>query len=200
MLVIGLTGGIGSGKSTVAELFARRGAPIIDTDLIARELVEPGQAALAEIRSAFGDQVLDARGHLDRRRLRSIVFNDEAQRRRLEAILHPRIYASVRERIAGLRAPYCIVVIPLLVETGGEEFVDRVLVVDVPPQLQQRRTQARDGLSDAEAQAILASQADRPRRLAAADDVIENSGEPAALDSQVAALDEEYRRLGGTAP
>lgn len=198
MLVVGLTGGIGSGKSTVARLFAERGVPIIDTDIIARELVRPGQSALEEIITAFGRQVLDAKGHLDRGHLRSIVFSDETQRRLLEAILHPRIHAEVRERVAKVTGPYCIVVIPLLVETGDTDLVDRVLVVDTTREAQLSRTQERDGLSAVEAQSIIASQSDREQRLALADDIIDNNGKPDALESQVVALDKEYRRLSDT--
>jgi len=197
MLVIGLTGGIGSGKSTVAELFAAHGVPVIDTDVIARELVEPGEPALAEIAAAFGEGLVDAQGRLDRARLRNLVFDDAAQRQRLEAILHPRIYARVREELSRIEAPYCLVVIPLLVETGGAALVDRILVVDAPLELRLRRTQSRDGLPEAQARAIAASQAERDRRLSAADEVIDNGGDRAALAAQVEALHARYLTLAG---
>ena len=147
MLRIGLTGGIGSGKSTVAALFAHRGIPVIDTDVIARELVGPGQPALAEIAREFGNDLVTANGELDRGRLRQRVFDDPAARRRLEAILHPRIRAAVQQRLAALDTPYCLIVIPLLVETKFDEFVDRVLVVDVDEEYQRERTSRRDGVS-----------------------------------------------------
>jgi len=200
MLVIGLTGGIGSGKSTVAELFAKHGVPVIDTDVIARELVEPGEPALAEIAAAFGEGLVDSRGSLDRERLRNIVFGDSEQRQRLEAILHPRIYARVRDRVARLDAPYCIVVIPLLVETGGGALVDRVLVVDAPLDVRIRRTQSRDGLPEAQVRAIAATQADRERRLEASDDVIDNRNGADALDAQIEALHAKYLALAAEQP
>jgi len=200
MLVIGLTGGIGSGKSTVAELFAQRGVPVIDTDVIARELVEPGEPALAEIAAAFGEGLVDSEGRLDRARLRNLVFDDEAQRQRLEAILHPRIYARVRDRVAQLDAPYCVVVIPLLIETGGGALVDRILVVDAPLDVRIRRTQSRDGLPEEQVRTIAASQAGRERRLEAADDVIDNGLQPGTLDAQVEALHAKYLALAAEQP
>src|SRR5437868_9602748 len=147
MLRIGLTGGIGSGKSTVADLFARRGVPIIDTDVIAREGVQPGEPALAELAREFGGDILAAEGGLDRTRLRSRVFDDAEARARLQAILHPRIRARARERIDALRAPYCVIVVPLLVETGFDGMIDRVLVVDADEAHQLERAAARDNTS-----------------------------------------------------
>ncbi|MDJ0740317.1 MAG: dephospho-CoA kinase [Gammaproteobacteria bacterium] len=193
LLKIGLTGGIGSGKSTASEHFARLGAAVIDTDLLSRELVEPGQAALDEIVAAFGAGVLDADGRLDRARLRDIVFGDAAARRRLEGILHPRIRAEMLRRAAAADAPYVVFVIPLLFETAQQALVDRVLVVDVPPALQRARVLARDGGGYAQVDAILAAQVDRVTRLRLADDVIRNDGSIAELQAQVEALHDRYR-------
>ena len=198
MLVVGLTGGIGSGKTAVSDRFARLGAPVIDTDLLARELVEPGQPALAEIVAAFGSDCLDRDGRLHRARLRERVFADPAGRRWLEAILHPRIRALARERIAGLTVPYCLLVIPLLAETGMTDLVDRVLVVDAPEAEQVRRVMARDGVTEEQARRVLAAQADRSQRLALANEIVENAGDLAALDHQVAALHQYYLTLAAT--
>ncbi len=195
MLVVGLTGGIGSGKTAVSDRFARYGVPVIDTDLLARELVEPGQPALVEIVAQFGSDCLDGDGRLHRARLRERVFADPAGRRRLEAILHPRIRALARERIARLTASYCLLVIPLLAETGMTDVVDRVLVVDAPVAEQIRRVMARDGLDETQARRILAAQARRDQRLALADDVLENAGELAELDRQITALHQHYSLL-----
>lgn len=196
MLIVGLSGGIGSGKTAVSAAFARRGVPIIDTDVLARELVEPGQPALAEIVQRFGSQCLTAGGQLDRRSLRQQVFADAGARQALEAILHPRIRAAVQAQLATLDAPYCLVVIPLLAENPGfRTLLDRVLVVDVAPELQRQRVMARDGIDANQAQAMLAAQASRAQRLAIADDVIDNSGNLAALDPQVAALHRQYLHL-----
>jgi|SRR3990172_4552040 len=196
MLRIGLTGGIGSGKSTVAELFTRRGVPVIDTDVIARQIVTPGQPALAEIAREFGSDLLDASGQLDRARMRQRVFDDPTARRRLEAILHPRIRAAVRDQIAALKAPYCLIVIPLLVETGFNEVIDRVLVVDVDEVHQQERTSRRDIVPTNEVQKIMATQATREQRLARADDVIVNNGVVADLEREVDRLHASYLALG----
>ena len=195
MLVVGLTGGIGSGKTAVSDRFARYGTPVIDTDLLARELVESGQPALDEIAAAFGRDCLDEAGCLDRARLRERVFADASGRRRLEMILHPRIRALAKQRIALLAASYCLLVIPLLVETGMTDLVDRVLVVDAPEAEQLRRVMARDRTDEEQARRILAAQARREQRLALADEVVENSGDLAALDRQVSALHQRYLTL-----
>ena len=205
-MVVGLTGGIGSGKSTLAELFAEQGIPVIDTDVIARELVAPGQPCLKEITEAFGDHLLGPGAALDRQRMRQEVFSEPDRRRRLEAILHPRIRAELQRRVAALPdgLPYCVVVIPLLVEAGWQDLVDRVLVVDVPPEQQVARTARRDGVTERQVEAILAAQAGREERLAAADDVVRNSGDTEALRRQMADLDRRYRNLaargGGNKP
>lgn len=192
MLVVGLTGGIGSGKSTVAERFQVLGVPVIDTDIISRELVQPGQPALIEIVARFGKQILKADGALDRAQLRRIVFEDDESRKQLESILHPRIRQRVREKVKQVEKPYCIVVIPLLFESRLEDTVDRVLVVDVEPKEQLRRTCLRDDVSASQAQAIIDAQIGRDARLAKADDVVENNGELTELYAQVDALHKRY--------
>ncbi|MFO1370976.1 MAG: dephospho-CoA kinase [Candidatus Competibacteraceae bacterium] len=195
MLVIGLTGGIGSGKTAVSDRFAQYGVPVIDTDLLARELVEPGQPALTEIVAHFGSDCLDDTGRLQRSRLRERVFADPASRQRLEAILHPRIRTAVRARISALATPYCVVVIPLLAETGMTNLVDRILVVDVPEAEQIRRVMARDRVDEAQARRILAAQAHRDQRRALADELLENTNDLKVLDHQVAALHQYYLTL-----
>ncbi len=200
MWVIGLTGGIGSGKTTVGDRFAQHGVPVVDTDLLARELVEPGQPALAEIVAHFGPDCLDAGGRLQRTRLRDRVFANADGRQRLEAILHPRIRHLARERIAALTAPYCLVVIPLLVETGMADWVHRILVIDVPEAEQIRRVMARDQVNEMQARRILTAQASRAERLAIADDVLENAGDLKDLDHQIVVLHQRYLALAGIQP
>jgi dephospho-CoA kinase len=196
MFTVGLTGGIGSGKSTVADCFAALGVPVVDTDVIARELTAPGGAALDAIRAAFGEAVMQTDGTLDRAALRRRAFTDAAARRQLEAILHPRIRRVVEQTLAALAAPYALVVIPLLVETGGyRDLLNRVLVVDCPEDLQIARVVARSGLTRDEVMAILAAQASRAERLAVADDVLVNTASPEALRAHVAALHRRYRTL-----
>jgi dephospho-CoA kinase len=197
MLVIGLTGGIGSGKSTVAGMFAAMGVPVIDMDQIARQVVEPGQPALDQITREFGIDILDAKGQLDRRRLRELIFDSVDKRRRLEAILHPLIRQETKRQLAELDIVYCIVVIPLLLESDQCPFVDRILVVDVPESMQISRTMMRDGVSKAAVEKILAAQIDRSSRLAAADDIINNSADLAQVRNSVAELDRQYRELAG---
>ena len=199
MLVIGLTGGIGSGKTEVGVRFAQCGVPVIDTDQLARELVEPGQPALVEIVTAFGPDCLDDRGRLRRDHLRERVFADPDGLQRLEAILHPRIRALMQARVAELDTPYCMVVIPLLVETGMTDLVDRILVVDVPEAEQIRRVMARDKVPEEHAHRILAAQARRDQRLERADDVLENIGDLDLLNRQVAALHARYLVLASAA-
>ncbi|MGB5339847.1 MAG: dephospho-CoA kinase [Gammaproteobacteria bacterium] len=198
-LVIGLTGGIGSGKSTVAEGFQALGVAVIDADRIAHALVEPGQPALDAIVASFGRDCLTADGHLDRTRMRRRVFTDAAQRQRLEAILHPIIRSKIRDLIREVETAYCIVVIPLLLETGQTDLVDRILVVDVPEAVQIARVAARDGLSQAEISAIMATQADRASRLAAATDVISNDADRATLTRRIQALHAHFLELAGAA-
>jgi dephospho-CoA kinase len=192
---VALTGGIASGKSTVANLFAALGVPVIDTDVIAREVVEPGRPALAAVAAAFGNGVLDADGRLDRRRMREFIFADPAARRRLEAILHPAIRAAMERQSRAANGPYQILVIPLLTEGGRRDHVDRVLVVDAPEALQVARLVERDRVSHEQAQASLEAQAKRAARLAMADDVVTNSGRVDELREAVARLHERYLGL-----
>lgn len=193
---VGLTGGIGSGKSTVAELFAKLGVHVIDTDDIAHELTRPGSEAIALIRAAFGAEVISPDGSLDRASMRGLVFRDVQARKRLEAILHPLIRAESDRRVRGTASPYAILVIPLLVEGRVDRSrIARVLVVDCPESGQLERAMRRSGLPEAEVRAIVASQATRKQRLAAADDVIDNSGAPEALKGQVSRLHEKYLTL-----
>lgn len=193
---IGLTGGIGSGKSLVADLFAARGAAIVDTDLIAHALTAPGGAAMAAIRDAFGAAFLTADGALNRAAMRERVFSDPEAKRQLEAILHPLIGAQTEQAAESAQGPYLVFVVPLLVESGRwKERVDRVLVVDCPESLQVERVMRRNALSAAQVESILAAQATRSQRLAAADDVIVNDGERAAVEAAVERLDAGYRLL-----
>lgn len=193
-LIVALTGGIASGKTAASDRFAERGAAVIDTDRIAREVVEPGSAGLAEVREAFGDAIV-VDGALDRAALRRRIFEDPDARHRLEAILHPRIAAEARRRIATLSAPYAVLVVPLLVESGLFSDADRVLVVDVPEAVQLERLMARDRMSRAQAESALAAQATREERLARADDVIVNTGSLADLHAEVDRLDARYCEL-----
>ncbi|MBK1721127.1 dephospho-CoA kinase [Thiocystis violacea] len=195
MLVIALTGGIGSGKTSVSDQLGKLGAGIIDTDQLSRELTAPGSPILARIADAFGEEVLQTDGALDRARLREQVFQNPVARGRLEAILHPAIKTLMLERLASLATPYAVLVIPLLFETGQQNLADRVLVVDIPEHLQIERVAQRSGLAEAEIRRILASQVSRETRLAGADDVIDNSGDGAALESQVRRLHARYLRL-----
>ena len=197
-LRVALTGGIASGKSTVANLFAARGVPVIDTDVIAREVVEPGTPALAAVVEAFGPEVLGADGRLDRRRMRERIFGDASARRRLEGILHPAIRAEMARRSLAAGGPYQVLVIPLLAEGGRRDHVDRVLLVDVPEELQVERLMRRDGVSREQAAASLGAQAGRAARLAIADDVILNTGRADDLDHEVTALDGKYRKLAAS--
>ncbi|MBZ0142940.1 MAG: dephospho-CoA kinase [Rhodocyclaceae bacterium] len=191
--IVGLTGGIGSGKSAAATLFEQLGATVVDTDAIAHALTAPGGAAIVPIRAAFGDEVIDARGALDRAAMRRKVFADASAKARLEGILHPMIRAEADRRSAAARSAYVVLVVPLLVESGGyRSRVQRVAVVDCPEEMQVARVMARSGLSAEEARAIMAAQVDRQARLAVADDVIDNGGELAALRPQVEALHRRY--------
>jgi dephospho-CoA kinase len=193
---IALTGGVASGKSTVAKLFGALGAKLIDTDQVARDIVAPPSALLDSIASRFGSDVLTAAGTLDRARLRQIVFADDAARRVLEALMHPAIRASVAALSRQLGGPYQLIAVPLLVEIGAARDYDRVLVVDADPQLQKQRLMARDGIDSATADRMLAAQVARDQRLAVADDVITNHGEIGALAAQVERLHRRYLALG----
>jgi dephospho-CoA kinase len=192
LLRIGLTGGIASGKTTVADMFAALGADVIDTDIVAREVVEPGEPALAEIAAAFGEDLIGPDGGLDRAAMRSRVFANPAERHRLEGILHPRI----RERTLALAdastGPYIVFVVPLLIESGFNQLVDEVVVVDCPEHQQRERLLARDGGDAAQADRMMAAQLSREARLAAADAIIDNSGDTALTRAQVHELHERY--------
>ena len=195
MFVVGITGGIGSGKSAVSNRFEALGIRVVDADLASRWVVEPGRPALARIAEHFGDDVLATDGSLDRAVLRRLVFADPEERRWLEALLHPLIAEEIRTALTAAESPYAILVSPLLIESGQTEFVDRVLVVDVPETVQIERTMARDDNDEAQVRSIITAQIDRPSRLARADDVIDNDGGLDALDAQVAELHHRYLEL-----
>lgn len=197
MFTVALTGGIASGKSAVEQRFAARGIEIIDADQVAREVVAIGTPGLAEIADAFGTGVLAADGSLDRQKMRRHVFTDAASRRRLEAIIHPRVRRAMMHRTGEVRSAYGMLVIPLFVESGEYDWVDRVLVVDVPRMMQVTRLLARDGISRELVESMLDAQATREQRLAIADDVIDNSGDLGALDEAVEALHRKYLALAG---
>lgn len=194
--VVALTGGVAAGKSAVARRFQALGVGVYDADVAAREVVAPREPALAEIEYVFGPEVLGADGTLDRRALRDRVFADPEARRRLEAILHPRIRGWLRRRVGMDRGPYCMLAIPLLAEHwNAYAWVDRVLVVDAPEALQIERLMQRDGIARDAAMSMLTAQATREQRLAIADDVIVNDGDEGALDAEVAALHGRYMQL-----
>ena len=192
---IGLTGGIASGKSTVADMFAELGATIVDTDVIAREVVRAGEPALGEIRERFGDTVIDATGNLDRATLRKLVFADDDARLDLEKILHPRIGLETRRQAGLTSGPYQIIVVPLLVGSPLQKIVDRVLVVDCDEETQIQRLLNRDAETAEQAHRMLAAQASREARLAIADDVISNDQDLQKTLQQVVLLDRKYRKL-----
>lgn len=193
MYVVAITGGIGSGKTTVANQFAELGIEVVDADVIAREVVEPGTPALAAIAAHFGSAVITHDGQLDRRRLRERVFTDPQTKGWLNALLHPLIRTEMQRQCAAARSPYCLLVVPLLVENRLTALANRVLVIDVDEATQIERTCRRDGVSREQAQAILTAQASRAERLAAADDVLDNqNGTPEAIKSRILALHETY--------
>jgi dephospho-CoA kinase len=195
---VGLTGGVASGKTTVAGLFAALGVDVIDADVAARDVVAPGSAGLSAVVATFGPDVLDAEGGLDRAAMRRRVFADPDARSLLQSILHPRIRGLLHDRVRQVAGPYALVAIPLLAEGGGRAaypWLDRILVVDVPRQLQRARLLARDAIDAALAEGMLAAQGDRKQRLAIADDVLVNVDAVERLAPQVAALDAQYRRL-----
>lgn len=192
---IGLTGGIASGKSTVADMFAELGISVIDTDLIAREVVQPGQPALSEIRSVFGDSVFHSDATLDRGALRQQIFSSDDARQQLEAILHPLIQAQTVQRMDAASGNYIVVVVPLLAESPLREHMDRILVVDCDEDTQIKRLLARDAETEDQARRILAAQASRDERLEIADDVIHNNSGIEAISEQVTALHDRYMAL-----
>ncbi len=193
---VALTGGIASGKSAVERRFTALGASILDSDMVARELVKRGAPALDAIVTEFGIRMLDADGRLDRAAMREHVFADDRARSRLEAILHPRIREALFERSRQVAGAYCVMAIPLLVENSRHyDWADRVLVVDVTPEIQIERLMSRDDISRSLAESMLGAQASREARIAIADDVIDNNGPPAALDAQILALHQNYCEL-----
>ena len=198
-LVVGLTGGIGSGKSAAADEFARLGATVVDTDAISHELTGPGGAAIAELNRQFGSAFIDAGGAMNRKRMRDLVFSDPEEKQRLEALLHPMIRAESARRIAAAKGPYAVHVVPLLIESPDHRArVGRVLVVDCPEDLQISRVRQRSGLPEQEIRRILATQIQRDKRLASADDVIDNSGPISAMQQQVHKLHETYLKLAAS--
>jgi dephospho-CoA kinase len=191
--VVGLTGGIGSGKSAAAEEFGRLGATVVDADAIAHELTRAGGAAIGQVRSLFGDEYIDAEGAMNRAKVRALVFRDPAARKTLEELLHPMIRSESERRIAAASGPYVIHVVPLLVESPAyRQRVARVLVVDCPESIQVERVRRRSSISEVEARRVIEAQSKREDRLAAADDVIDNSGSIAALHKQVRELHARY--------
>jgi len=198
MLVIGLTGGIGSGKSTVGKLFAELGIELVDADQLAREVVAPHSPALKEIAGHFGEGLLLADGNLDRAALRKTVFADPAQRRWLEQLLHPLIGELLTTRLNACRSPYCILESPLLLETSQHELVDRVLVVDVSEATQLQRALLRDGSDEATIKGIIAAQMPRSERLAKADEILDNEGSPAQLLPRIKELHDKFLTLAGS--
>jgi dephospho-CoA kinase len=190
-----LTGGIASGKTAVSDCFARLGVPVIDTDRIAREVVEPGQLALKQISEGFGSDYLDSEGRLDRRKMREAIFADPAMKSLLEGILHPLIAERVLARVREVEAPYCLLVIPLYAESKAYKWVNRVLVVDVSEETQLERVMARDQISPEHAQSILDAQSARQQRLSLADDIIDNSGDLNELEQKVKKLHQKYLAL-----
>lgn len=194
-MIVALTGGLASGKSSAARRFEELGVPVIDADVVTRRLVEPGAPALAEIVEAFGAEVLDERGRLDRAKMRRRIFRHDGDRRKLESILHPKVRDAMQAFAASSDAPYVLFVIPLLVETNRAREMDRIIVVDAPRALQAARTAARDGSPPETIAAMLDAQAARADRLAIADTVIENTGDLAALRKRVDGVHREYLAL-----
>ncbi|KOC88927.1 dephospho-CoA kinase [Winslowiella iniecta] len=197
--IVALTGGIGSGKSTIARVFAELGVDVVDADVIARQVVEPGQPALQAIAEKFGDEMLNADGTLNRTSLRQRIFSAPADKLWLNNLLHPIIHQQTRRQLAETQSLWCLWVVPLLVENNLHTLADRVLVVDVEPSIQLARTMARDNISREQANNILAAQATREARLAVADDVIDNSGLPESVAPLVAALHQRYLALATSA-
>jgi dephospho-CoA kinase len=197
MIRIGLTGGIGSGKSAVTDRFKRFGIPVIDSDILTRELVTPGSPALQIIVQRFGEAIVAPDGHLDRKALRTIIFNDQQARRDLESILHPAVREEIFKRLSSLDAPYCLVVVPLLVESGMTAMFERIIVVDCNETQQIERVMQRDGSSEQEAHTILDSQVNRRDRLDFATDIIQNTGDFNDLDRKVERLHHFFLDLAG---
>jgi dephospho-CoA kinase len=197
MLVIGLTGGIGSGKSMATDYLQQRGITIVDADLAARVIVEPGEPALEDIVDAFGESILQMDGTLDRAALRQIVFADPAQRQRLEAITHPRIAQEILRQLSVSLSPYTVLVSPLLFESGQHRFAQRTLLIDAPEEAQRRRAAARDKVSEEQIAAIMTVQMGREEKRKRADDIVLNDGEVSALHSALEKLHQHYLQLAG---
>lgn len=202
MFIVGLTGGIASGKSTITCLFCRHGISHVDADQVARDIVMPGERVLEQLVARYGKQLLQTDGQLERRALRQIIFNDKSERHWVEALMHPAIRNKMFEQIARFQSPYALLVAPLLFETGLDQQVDRTLVIDIPQELQRSRLKNRDHCSEAQINAILQAQLSREARLSRADDVIDNSGEPEnkQLVRRIAELDHYYRQLASAKP
>lgn len=194
-LKVGLTGGIGSGKTTVSDLFATLGVPVIDADVISRDLLKAGTDATQAVVDAFGKAITNGADGIDRAKLRQLVFDNPQARSQLEAIIHPRVREEIHHQASALGEPYCIVVIPLLFESGQQDLVDRVLVVDASVEQQRERASSRDNADVDEIDKIIQSQISREQRLAKADDVLENSGDTESLERKVRELDRRYRLL-----
>jgi len=197
-LRIGLTGGIASGKTTVANFFADLAVPVVDTDVIAREVVAKGAPALVQIRADFGDEVFDDDGMLDRKAMRRLVFSDDRKRRQLEGIRHPRIREAAVAQVQAVTDPYVIIVVPLLVDSPMQTFMDRVLVVDCNEDVQLNRLLARDTENEEQARRMIAAQASRAERLAIADDVVQNDTDLDETRRRVAALHQQYLELSNS--
>ena len=195
-LRVGLTGGIGSGKTTVKNFFDGLGAPTIDADEISHSITKPGQAAFDEVVALFGEESLDETGNLDRKRLRALIFDEPDLKQKLEAIIHPRVRAQIREFTDRVDYPYCIICIPLLLETGAQSTVDRVLVVDAPEALQVARVNRRDNADERQTRSIIRSQTGRAERLRAAHDIIVNDGNISDLKTRVENLHDRYMKIG----
>lgn len=195
-LRVGLTGGIGSGKTTVKNFFDGLGAPTIDADEISHSITKPGQAAFDEVVALFGEESLDETGNLDRKRLRALIFDEPDLKQKLEAIIHPRVRAQIREFTDRVDYPYCIICIPLLLETGAQSTVDRVLVVDAPEELQVARVNRRDNADERQTRSIIRSQTGRAERLRAAHDIIVNDGNISDLKTRVENLHDRYMKIG----
>lgn len=194
-LLVGLTGGIGSGKSAVCHEFERLGVPIVDADIVAREVVEPGSEGLRAVVEFFGEEILDSQGMLDRARLRQLVFEDDQKRVTLESILHPKIRERIREQLDAIETPYSIMCVPLLVEKRGYENIDRILVIDCPVEIQISRVMKRDNLTREQVEAIMKTQATREQRLRLADDIVENASDIESLREPVQILHTKYTTI-----
>lgn len=192
VLKIGLTGGIGSGKSTVCKIFSEFGVPVIDADIIAHSLVRPGMPALEEIAKTFGKELISNDGTLDRKKIRDQIFANDTERKKLENILHPAVYKEISVQVENINSKYCIISIPLLIETDASDTVDRILVIDVPRELQLQRASNRDKTNKSDIKSIIDSQISREDRLAAADDIVNNDGNIENLHRQISGLHEYY--------